>query len=394
MGSIAESPDALRAKLADARKRIESLESELGKTVALRDLVLRLNYLLVEHLPLETYLHRMLEDVVRTLGHSGPACILLADQEGRNLRVVAPIHYDPVKAEGYYISLKDTFQYKETGGNYTHTIIIRHISRYMSPEAAPILDRTDGSIVDCSLSSPIFIDGKLYGIINLDSPSNDAFDSDDVEVMEYVRTQVATVLRHFELLEKIEHLSRYDQLTGFRTRWAVPEIETLIARWQNEGNPATITLAMLDMDGLKRLNDRFGHSAGDEAIRRFSRTLQTCLSKDDFVIRMGGDEFLVVFPDRDMGEAREILEQVQRSLIGIPGGSLDHYSLGSSWSGSGSRELSGASCQDAELPSGHILSFSCGIAETGPDGDCFDAVSSRADRRLYEVKAVRSGCLC
>lgn len=357
-------PGILRTRLVEAQKRINRLEADVRKTVALRDLVLRLNHLLVEHLPLERYLQAMLEDVVRTLGHRGPACILLADGEGRTFRVVAPILYDAGMAAGYRLRLEDTFQYRETGGAYTRTIVIRRISRFMSPDSPPILDRTDGSPVECSLSSPIFIDGKLYGIINLDSADEDAFDRDDIEVMEYVRTQVGIVLRHFELLDQVARLSRYDEMTNLRTRRALDEVETMLEGWNTGQGHSAVSIAMIDLDGLKRLNDRLGHAAGDEAIRTFAQALQGVAGEQDLVVRMGGDEFLVAFAGKGAVAARATLESAQRRL----------YERGHGDTGR--------------------IAFSYGIAQAGIDGDRFDALVTVADARLYDAKSARWGCLC
>ncbi len=338
------------AELETRNRALGETTARLDRTISLQALVLRLNNMLVEGLSLDKYLATLLEDVVRTLGHKGPACILLCDPECRKLRVVAPIKYDPVKAEGYSINMEDTFQYRETGGNYTKTTLIRHVSRYLAPGSAPILDRTDGSVVDCSLSSPIFIDDKLYGIINLDSSDNDAFDDEDIEIMDYIRTQVASVLRHFDLLERIDKLSRYDQLTGFNNRWVLEDLAALV-----ESGSRPISLVMIDIDGLKKINDSFGHSAGDRVIVRFSRALRDRTLSEDRIVRMGGDEFLLVCPGKSSCGAADVIRDVRRSL---------------------STEVS----------------FSCGISESGVDGTEFDALVAVADRRLYEAKSVCGAC--
>jgi diguanylate cyclase (GGDEF)-like protein len=353
----------IAAELEERNGALGRATTRLDRTVSLQALVLRLNYLLVEHLSLEKYLATLLADVVSTLGHRGPACILLCDPEGRRLRVVAPIKYDPVKAEGYFLKMEDTFQYRETGGSCAKTMIIRHLSRYLSPDAAPILDRTDGSIVDCTLSSPVIIDGKLYGLINLDSSDNEAFDDEDIEIMDYIRTQVATVLRHFDLLERIDRLSRYDQLTGFNNRWVLEDLAGLVESFR------PLSLVMIDIDGLKRINDSFGHLAGDRTIIRFSQALRARSRGEDRIVRMGGDEFLVIRPGKFAREAEAEMDELLGSL-----------SAGSE--GAENPTDPGAACLMS-------VSFSYGISESGIDGTGFDELVAVADRRLYEAKAVR-----
>jgi diguanylate cyclase (GGDEF)-like protein len=136
------------------------------------------------------------------------------------------------------------------------------------------------------------------------------------------RVRVCLRLKYYQdLLEKQAHL---DALTGLANRLALEH--RLEAEWsacQRRG--ANLSLLIIDLDHFKRINDRFGHSAGDEALRRAAGALKTVARTSDLIARYGGEEFVMVAPDCDfMGaaglgvRAREQVEAIQIDFDGEP----------------------------------------------------------------------------
>jgi diguanylate cyclase (GGDEF)-like protein len=74
-------------------------------------------------------------------------------------------------------------------------------------------------------------------------------------------------------------------------------------------------LAMGDLDHFKKLNDSHGHDAGDRALRSFSQTMSASLRSEDVICRYGGEEFVILFPQRTSTEAAAALERVQQELL-------------------------------------------------------------------------------
>jgi diguanylate cyclase (GGDEF)-like protein len=78
-----------------------------------------------------------------------------------------------------------------------------------------------------------------------------------------------------------------------------------------------LTIAMVDLDHFKRVNDQYGHAAGDRVLVVFSRLLHQRLRNSDVVGRYGGEEFLVILPDTDIHQARQVIEQVRVAFAAI-----------------------------------------------------------------------------
>lgn len=115
-----------------------------------------------------------------------------------------------------------------------------------------------------------------------------------------------------ELEERITHLALFDTLTGLPNRAslaeAIPSITAAMARQR-----AKTGILYVDLDGFKGINDTLGHHAGDRVLQETAKRMETCLRAGDWVVRLGGDEFLVLCPGGT--PTRESLEQLARRLI-------------------------------------------------------------------------------
>ncbi len=123
--------------------------------------------------------------------------------------------------------------------------------------------------------------------------------------------------REYALLAELTHLAETDPLTGLLNR---RRFEVLfareIARAARNGTP--LTLCLMDIDRFKRVNDDFGHAAGDEALRLFSAVCREGLRATDVLARFGGEEFILVLPDTSPRQAVEVLERLRARLAKIP----------------------------------------------------------------------------
>lgn len=165
-------------------------------------------------------------------------------------------------------------------------------------------------------------------------------------------------IQHLEReLEVTSHLIRHDQLTGVLNRRGLEEIcDKEIARAVRHTSP--LCLALLDIDNFKKLNDSLGHDAGDEALVHLASVVRETLRPQDTAARLGGEEFVLIFPDTDLEQATAAMTRVQRELT---------------------RRFFMHDNQKI------LITFSAGVTQM-QDGDTRDTMIKRADEAMYEAK--------
>ncbi len=161
-----------------------------------------------------------------------------------------------------------------------------------------------------------------------------------------------------EARRELQRFASTDALTGLPNRRSFIEaLERSVARAEND--PARkLSLAIFDIDHFKRINDRFGHPAGDDVIREVAVRSLDSLRKRDLVGRIGGEEFAVILPGADINTAADACERLRAALAAKP---MRH--------------------KDSIIP----FTASIGIAEFSP-GDDLDHLMTRADAALYDAK--------
>jgi diguanylate cyclase (GGDEF)-like protein len=158
-------------------------------------------------------------------------------------------------------------------------------------------------------------------------------------------------------LDTIRTLATIDELTKLTNRRHMNELLAQEERRRDAcGGPTCI--AVLDIDFFKRINDRFGHAAGDEVLRTFAQAARAELREGDVLARWGGEEFLLMLPDTPAAGARAVLERMRARVAALE------------------------PC-DGQA---HRVSFSAGLSVWGSGETIIDAVN-RADKALYAAKA-------
>jgi diguanylate cyclase (GGDEF)-like protein len=121
--------------------------------------------------------------------------------------------------------------------------------------------------------------------------------------------------------------ARFDPLTGLPNRRACEERGALeLARLQRSGR--ALSVAYLDFDGLKQINDNRGHAAGDAALVRLAESAQSELRPTDLLSRIGGDEFVLLLPDTDYDDATTVIRRIQDRLGDADGGGPASVTVG------------------------------------------------------------------
>ncbi len=166
---------------------------------------------------------------------------------------------------------------------------------------------------------PLFVQENLSGLVLVGRKSDGGrFRAEEIELLDFLAQHVAVVFENAKLYES----ATYDNLTGILRREAVFErLEQEIQRATRYRRP--LTVGMADLDHFKEVNDRFGHLAGDMALKRVAQVLSETLRGADLVGRYGGEEFLLVFPETDPRSALEVAERIRRLVGGMECQSTD-----------------------------------------------------------------------
>ncbi len=171
-------------------------------------------------------------------------------------------------------------------------------------------------------ASPVVVEGEVFGAIGFKSEGYGSFVPEDVEVFRMVSEIVSLVLGLSRKIEDIKSKSAdffkklmVDGLTGAYTRSYFDEfVEKMVSYSRRKGDD--VSVVMMDIDNLKIVNDNYGHLEGDKLLKDFSNIVMKSIRNTDFLIRFGGDEFLLILPGSDESSAesimRRILEEIDR----------------------------------------------------------------------------------
>ena len=203
-----------------------------------------------------------------------------------------------------------------------------------------IRKKKDGTLFPVYISgSPVMIGGKQKGVIGT------YYDITERKKVE----------------KQLQELSRIDTLTGcFNRRYGLELLDRQVKLSQRNRSP--LLLGFLDINNFKAINDYFGHQEGDQALKEVAHLFRSTLREVDIVCRMGGDEFLLVFPDNSLKEALLIRERLEGALS-----QLNH-----------------------QIQKNYQIQFSIGFSEYDPKKPkSLDELIAIADQKMYQEKKLR-----
>jgi diguanylate cyclase (GGDEF)-like protein len=167
------------------------------------------------------------------------------------------------------------------------------------------------------LSIPITYSETLLGVLNVESHHENAFNPQDVLILNTLADLLATALHNSFVFQKLQQQSITDGLTGIKTRrffW-----EALTSEWKRasrSGRPFSVVL--IDLDKFKEVNDSEGHLEGDLVLARVGRLLEQRCRQSNVVARYGGDEFIILMPETGIEQAQILAERLRLWVAGDP----------------------------------------------------------------------------
>jgi diguanylate cyclase (GGDEF)-like protein/putative nucleotidyltransferase with HDIG domain len=207
---------------------------------------------------------------------------------------------------------------------------------------------------------PLTVGEEVIGTIALYHDAPESYSDDHRRVLDQVALQAASVVYNALLFERTEEQALKDPLTGLSNPRALQfQVARELGRARRTSSPFSVIL--LDLDDFKVINDEYGHLAGDRALQEVAKALQQSTRSYDTCIRYGGDEFVVLLSSCGRAEADERRRRLQEAVAAI------------SLRAENGREIA--------------LRVSAGTSVFPDDGDTYERLLARADRRMYRNKA-------
>jgi diguanylate cyclase (GGDEF)-like protein len=178
------------------------------------------------------------------------------------------------------------------------------------------------------------------------------------EIQDELRKEI---IEREKIERKLEYYAYTDPLTDTANRRTGLMVFEKLMKSSSRNN-APLTICFIDIDGLKRVNDTYGHNEGDNLIKTIATIISSSLRDVDTISRLGGDEFLLILPNCNAKNAEMIVQRIREKM--------DLYNLSD------------------KKP--YSLSFSCGIEQVSCDEETnVDDIIKRADENMYTEKICR-----
>lgn len=222
----------------------------------------------------------------------------------------------------------------------------------------PRIHRPD-PLVRSAIYAPLLVHQRPIGVVSAYRTTAGAFTEAELNLLTVVARYLAGAVEVARLHEQMKELAATDSLTGLANRRCfLDRLQAELKRSRRAGYE--LSVALLDLNRFKLVNDVYGHAVGDQVLIRVAETLAGAIRESDLAGRFGGDEFILLFPETSLARVEEVLGRLRNLEILIP-------------DTAGSRAP---------------ISLSWGIAAWPVDGEDAEHLLQVADRRLYTMKDV------
>lgn len=206
------------------------------------------------------------------------------------------------------------------------------------------------------LGTPLISESDVMGALLLKSRSHEA--ASNLDLLQFVSTQVATAIERKRLYQRLQRMARHDDLTGLLNRAFLHDrIEAALARARRQAG--CFALIFLDLNKFKQVNDTYGHTVGDHLLQEVAQRLLRCVRESDAVARIGGDEFVLLLENIEQTDSlSRIIDKLREEL------------------------------SQPVLIHGHLLHTipSIGVAHYPDDGEQIEILLRHADAAMYREK--------
>ena len=315
----------------------------------------------------------LLADVLNELGSS------LSLDETVSLLAARLVHMIPYDTVAIYVRKDDRLVPQFVNGEEFRLfssleIPVGHgLSGWVAENRRPILngnpsvepgylnDPSKFSRMRSALAVPLEGGAGVAGVLSLYHSSPDAFTRDHLRILMAISSKAGLAIENALKYRQVENSAVTDGLTGLpNARSLFLQLDSELARSKRSGQP--LVVLVLDLDGFKSINDRFGHLTGNKVLKMIAAGLRSCCREYDCVARMGGDEFVIILAGADRSSIPTKAQQFREVT----------------------RQVGLACCEQ------DLVSVSVGEACFPDDGADAEQLLAVADKRMYQAKQARA----
>lgn len=207
--------------------------------------------------------------------------------------------------------------------------------------------------------------GTPVGCLTLGSRQTDAFCTAKVRLVQAIANEAAVAFENARLFREVQELSTLDPLTGLSNRRHF-NATALVELQRAQRYALPLSLIMMDIDYFKRVNDRYGHAAGDRVLGEVAKVCGAAVRSMDFIARYGGEEFCFLLPETPLDGAFTLAERLRAQVAAL------HFDSGKGL---------------------FSVTASFGVAERLGGQESMDNLLKRSDEALYEAKGGGRNCV-
>ncbi|MBN2540411.1 MAG: diguanylate cyclase [Bacilli bacterium] len=342
-------------------EQLEETNRELRLSQNMTASMLKITEEVLKNENIESILQLVLDEAMELIPNSQAGSILITDENG-NFSFAAARGYRLEKLkkiklkyeELYQSSLDDPFEPYIIQNLETFDEV--HIGR---SKTDAIWSTSHSNVAKSCMTCSFQHDNNFYGAINIDNfTSETIYEEKDKYLLKQLAKELEIIISIHKLYEKALRPTKIDDLTGAYTRtYCMKLLIELIASDQYE----IVSVSTLDIDRLKAINDKYGHDVGDKYLHFFAKGVMNSGIKENIFGRVGGDEFLLIFPHLTEQETKEQIKQIRTYL-------KEHKFVPNS--------------------SEEEITFSAGIAIYPKENSEIKEIIKLSDKRMYQDKRV------
>lgn len=302
--------------LADSRRDIVKASREAEDLVALRDAALDISNQILHTDYSDSHYKYILHTCMKLIPKAKFGSILMFDEDGL-LRAKASVGFDESEISKFRLSVEESFLYLASDGKMDRTLIINRLEELVLEKNIVTATDKDNFPLRSEVASPLFIDDRMVGMLCIDGDKSDIFKNEDIYILEYMSKQISSTINRQTLYQEVLNLSKNDTMTGLMNRNCFDKLSyDYIGTGISMGKD--VYFIIMDLDGLKIINDNYGHKSGDRLISYFAEGLYEVLGDHNLVARYGGDEFVALTSNLNMAEIETLLNKLSERFKQSP----------------------------------------------------------------------------